>query len=84
MRRRPRSKYEELSQCGGKTPYPSYSLAWQQAKRSDPRGKHHMNAYRCSVCRNFHIGHSRRDQTAKRRAREIRQHLRLQDLADFV
>ncbi len=80
-----RATYEVLSQCGGKTPYPSHSVAWREAKRSDPRGKHAMSAYRCQVCRAFHMGHSRRDHTAKRRAQDIRQRLRLQDLeSDLV
>jgi hypothetical protein len=41
-----------LSQCEGKLPFDSFSLAKKAASRRDER-----DVYKCQHCRKFHVGH---------------------------
>lgn len=54
----PERERHAITQCGGKFKFLTFEAADRQAKRRRRRGKTHMplQAYRCSVCRGFHVG----------------------------
>lgn len=46
--------------CSGKWKYPNATLAWrivQRMNRNREPGEYPLNAYRCSGCGHYHVGH---------------------------
>ena len=54
----PERERHAITQCGGKFKFLTFDAANRQAKRARRRGKKHepLQAYRCNVCRSYHIG----------------------------
>lgn len=58
-------------QCGGKIRHASISAAWAAAVRlAAEAGDRYLRAYRCQVCRGWHVGHSSKRPRNGRRADE--------------
>lgn len=82
--------YQRQRQCGSKTQLTSAAAAWRQARATDPRNVHGIEAYRCKLCQHYHIGHTRKDdnkhgEARRTPARDRRRQLHLLDLeADLV